>query len=223
MKSRRGGKSKTSGVDRVIERTMLQTGSTTSTVASDLVDRRQNMNLVQTPPKQIGNQIYWIEEIVTSTTGTSTTTFVENNSFFNMGQLTDASMVAGVFDQYCIYSVTCAISIDGSSPTGVLATVLTAIDYDNIASIGPSGIIGYSNCSETCISGSASLIRYIKPCLAVAVYSGAFTSFATQRCWVNSNSLNVQHYGLRCIIMQANAAYNLRFSYKYVVGLRNKF
>jgi len=223
-RGRAGGRGKkSSGADRVIVNSIKATGSGTTTVATDLVDRRQNMNLVQTPPKQIGNQIYWIKEIVTSTVGTSTTTFVENNSVFTLSSLADASTLAGVFDQYCIYSVAQSYHVDGNSPTGVMCSVLTALDYDNASAIGPTGIVSYSNCTETMLSPTSSLVRYIKPCIAVAAFSSAFTSFATQRCWLNCSSPGVQHFCIRAILLQTNAAFNVRISSEYVVGFRNKF
>jgi len=211
-------------VDRIIINDIKATGSVNSTtVPSDLIDRRQNMNLVQTPPRQIGNQIYWIKELVTSTFTTSTSTYSENNYAFALNQLTDYTSLAGVFDQYCIYSVAASFSVDGNSPTGVSTTLLTALDYDNISNIGPSGIIGYSNCSETLIGPSTSLVRFVKPCLALGSYTGTFTGYAVQRSWVNCSSSSVYHYGIRSISLQTNAAFNVRVVQEFVVGFRNKW
>jgi len=210
-------------VDRELINSIKATGSTTSTVASDLIDRRQNMNLVQTPPKQIGNQIYWIKEIVTNTFATSTTTWVENNVAFTLSGLNDYTSLVAVFDQYCIYSIAASFHVDGNSSTGVSASLLTALDFDNVSNLGPTGIVGFSNCSETLIGPSTSLVRYLKPCIALAAYTGTFTGYATQRSWLNCTSATVNHYGLRCIALQCAATFNIRVSYEYTVGFRNKW
>jgi hypothetical protein len=219
-KSRKGG---ARGVDRVIVDSIKATGSNTTTVATDLVSKRQNMNLVQTPPRMIGNGIYWIKEIVTSTFSTSASTFVENNFSFALNQLNDASLMAGVFDQYCIYSVAIGFSVDGNSPVGVSTTILTALDYDNVSNIGPSGIESYSNCSSTLLGPSSSLVRYVKPCVALAAYTGTFTGFATQRSWINASSSSVVHYGIRSVALQTAAVFNVRVSQEFVMGFRNKY
>jgi hypothetical protein len=210
-------------VDREIVNSIKATGSTTTTVATDLIDRRQNMNIVQTPPKQISNQIYWMKELVIATVSTSTSTYVEANVAFSLNQLNDYSNLTSVFDQYCIYSVAVSFSVDGNSPTGVSVSLLTALDYDNIANIGPVGIANYTNCSETLIGPSSSLVRYVKPCIALAAYTGSFGGFATQRCWLNCNSPSIQHYGMRAVYLQTNASFLVRTVYEFVLGFRNKF
>lgn len=213
----------TTNVDRILMNSIKATGSNTTTVSTDLVDRRQNMNIVQTPPKQIGNQIYWLKELSTYTFNTSTSTFTESNLSFTLSNLADASLVAGVFDQYCIYSVATSISVDGMSPTGVSATVLTALDYDNVANIGPTGISSYSNCSSALIGPSSSIVRYVKPCIALAAYTGTFTGYATQRSWLNCSSASINHYGQRIVVLQTNAVFAVRVVSEIVVGLRNHY
>jgi hypothetical protein len=210
-------------VDRELVNSVKATGANTTTVASDLIDRRQNMNLVQTPPKQLGNQIYWLKEIIISTVTTSTTTYVESNVSFTLAMFNDYSSLTSVFDQYCIYSAAVSYSIDGNSPVGVSASVLTALDYDNNANIGPVGIAGYNNCSETLLGPSTSLVRYVKPCLALAAYTTSFTGYATTRCWLNSNSPSIQHYGVRFIALQTNATFPIRVTIELVAGFRNKW
>jgi hypothetical protein len=210
-------------VDRLLINSLRPTGANTTIVASDLVDKRQNMDIVQVPPKQIGNQIYWFKEIITSNLATSSTTYTESNTYWTLGGLTDSSTITALFDQYCIYSVVTSVSVDGNSPVGVSCSLLTAIDYDNVSNIGPSGIIQYNSCTETLIGPSTSLVRYVKPCVALAAYTGSFTGFTTSRTWLNSSSSSVQHYGLRLIALQCASVFNLRVVTEVVVGLRNKF
>jgi len=225
MPKKRRGRSKapSSKVDREIINSIKATGSTTTTVATDMIDRRQNMNLVQKPPKSIGNQIYWIKEIVTGTTSMSTSTYVETNYAFSLNNLADYSNLTSVFDQFCIYSVATSFSVDGNSPTGVSVSLLSAIDYDNVAPIGPTGILGFSNSTETLIGPSSSLVRYVRPCIALAAYQGSFSGYATQRSWVNCSTPSVAHFGLRTVALQVSATFNLRYASEYIVGFRNKW
>jgi len=222
-KGRGTGGNQTVKTDSLIVNSIRPTGSNTSTVASDLIDRRQNMNIIQVPPRQVGNQIYWLKELVTSTLNTSTTTYIENNVSFTLSGLNNYSGLVSVFDQYCIYSVAISISVDGSAPVGVSASVLTALDYDNTSAIGPTGIASFNNCSETLIGPSTSLVRYVKPCIALAAYTGTFTGYATQRCWLNSNSPSINHYGFRLVVLPTNATFSLRIVYEYTCGFRNSF
>jgi len=222
-RGRRGRRRGGPPVDRELVNSIKATGANSTTVATDLIDRRQNMNLVQTPPKQIGNQIYWVKENVLTTFNTSTSTYVENNWAFTLTGLNDYSNLTSVFDQYCIYSVAASFSVDGLSPVGVSISLLTALDFDNVAAVGPVGIAGFSNCSETLIGPSSSLVRYVKPCIALAAYTGTFTGYATQRCWLNCSSPSILHYGLRSVGLQTNASFTVRVVFEYVVGFRNKW
>jgi len=224
---RRNRRRKQSGnaTDALQVNSMKLTGASTSFPKYDLVLRRQNMNLVQTPPKQIGNQIYWIKEIYSGTFQASTTTYVENNLQFQLSSLTDASSLAAVFDQYCIYSVTLNLSLDGNQTNPGLMSVsgVTAIDYDNIATIGPSGIIGYSTSAPYTINNDSSHCRFVRPCIAIAGYTGSFGGFLTARMWCNSSSTNIVHYGIRNVVYQNNVAVVIRTNLEFVVGFRNKW
>jgi hypothetical protein len=200
------------------------TGSTTTVVMSDVLNRRQNFNLVETPPKQIGNQIYWFKESVTGSFQTSTSTYSENNFQFQLSSLQGVSSITAMFDQYAFYAISTSFMIDSIQSSGgnAIVTMLTALDYDNISNIGPSGIVQYSSYAESCLSPSVSLIRLVRPCVAPALYSGsAFSNFGTARLWCNSSSNNTVHYGLRAIALQTAATVTVRWNQQWVIGCRN--
>jgi len=209
--------------DRILIDSVKPTGSTTSVVESDLIAKRQNFNLVQSPPKQVGNMIFWCKQMYTGNFQTSTTTDVENNLQFQLSSLSDVSSITSFFDQYCIYSVAVNWSIDTQQAVGeITCNLYTALDYDNVSNIGLGGIVGYSTCQQSTISQGTSLVRLVKPCVAPALYSGsAFTNFGTSRLWCNSSSTNTAHYGIRAIAKQSAQVITIRVTQTWTIGLRN--
>jgi len=231
-KNRRQRKGRSNGgkngnrTDNLILQTSKQSGSLTSTVRYDLSMRKQNFNLTQTPPKQIGNQIYWFKETVWFTFNTSTSTFFEQNFSFTLNQLQDSSSIAAIFDQYCIYAVTANISIDTttSNPQLCIVDLLSGIDYDSTSAIGPSGLQVYNTCNQARLTTDTSHARFVKPCIAPAVYNGStFTGYGVSRSWLDSQSTNIPHYGLRFVFFQTNNVITIRASLEYVIGCRNKY
>jgi hypothetical protein len=220
----KNNKSNNNNVDRMLANSMKATGSTTSLVASDFSGRRQNFNIVQRPPKNFINQIYWIKELTTQTFATSTTIPIETNIAFQLNNLGDSGNLASIFDQYCCYSATVSVSCDGTSVSNDAVTIFTAIDYDNVNNVGLTSLLEYSTCSESTVSKGTSLIRYIKPCIASNIYgSSGFGSFSTQRCWIDSNSTSVQWYGFRSIAMQTLNVATMRVNIETVWGFRSKW
>lgn len=225
-KRRSRGQNSGNPTDKLLLQTSKQSGASTSTVNYDLRMRRQNFNLTQTPPRQIGNQIYWFKETVFFTFNTSTTTFFEQNFSFTLNQLSDSSSIAAIFDQYCIYAVTGNISIDTSTsnPQICIVDLLSGIDYDSTAAIGPTGLQVYNTCNSARLTSDISHARFVKPCIAPAVYNGStFTGYGISRAWLDSQSSNIPHYGLRFVFFQTNNVITIRAAFEYVIGCRNKY
>jgi len=221
----RGKQTVTPALRMLLGENKLTGPANTSTVPLDLINRPQNFNIVQRPPKQIGNQIYWFKERYESSMSTSTSTYAESNWEFSLSLLNSASAVAGLFDQYCIYAVAVNFSIDTgtSNPQLCIVDLLTAVDYDSVASIGPSGIQQYNTNSAAQLTTSTSHTRVCEPCVATALYNGAFSAYGIARLWIDSQSTSVQHYGIRSIALQSPNVIKIRVSMEYVVGCRNKY
>jgi len=223
-KGKRAGAKSGNSVDRLMTGLARATGSTTTVIPADMNQRRQNFNLVQSPPKNFMTMIYWVRESVAAPISLASTTTVvsENNFSFTLNSLSNVSSLTTVFDQYCIYSVTVTFTY-GSINTGFLAPLdlYTAIDYDNTTNIGLSGIQNFASYNESIIVPGTSLVRTVKPCVALAAYTGAFTGYTTGRVWIDCNSTTVNHYGLRTIIGIAGSALALSVSTSYIVGFRN--
>jgi hypothetical protein len=73
----------------------------------------------------------------------------------------------------------------------------TVIDYDDATALSTQAqALDYSS-ALTC-EGYLSQRRVFVPHIAVAAYSGTFTSFANEEApWIDSSSNSVQHYGLK--------------------------
>lgn len=214
-------------VDGEILKSHKSTGSTTNVVSSDLKMRRQNFNIVEVPRMPIGNQTYWCELSYDEPLSLSTTTAAnEYNRAFLGSNFNGFSNAATFFDQYCIYAVTVSVSSLMVSASFGAAQCYTAIDYDNVANIGKTGIQAYTSCVLTPIGADAtsSLVRFIKPCIAPQVTSSNLpVAGGISRSWLDIAYPSVQHYGLRMIFdgFSANVTNGIHVSYTAVIGLRN--
>jgi hypothetical protein len=218
---KRGGVKRENPCDAEIVNLAKATGSTTVVIRDDLSRYRQNMEIVQIPPRNFSSHITWIRESVVYTSyATSSTSYAEQNFQFNLSSLPNVSSIVAMFDQYCIYAVTVTITNAQSSPSEI--TMLSAIDFDSVANVGPSGIVNFGSYNMSLLTQSTSLVRMVKPCIAVAAYSGTFTSYTTNRSWLDSNSTGVLHYGVRTIALQTSSgSVPFTVSHDYVIGLRN--
>jgi hypothetical protein len=221
---RKSQKNNSSKVDALLSNLARATGSTTEVIRADLIARRQNFNLVQSPPLNFMKSIHWVRQSVVNPNLIATTTTIVNemNFAFTIATLTNISSYTSIFDQYCIYSVTATITY-GTSNTGILqpVTLYTAIDYDNVTNTGVTGIQQFDSFNETIITPTSSLVRTIKPCVALAAYTGAFTGYTTSRLWIDCNSTTVQHFGLRTILAISSNTLALNVDFSYVIGFRN--
>jgi len=122
-------------------------------------------------------------------------------SIFTVNFLDQITSLTGVFDQYKIEMVEvwltprCSVVIDNA--TANMGTFHTVIDYDDnnlLTTIGQA--LDYTNVVVS--SGSAGHYRRFVPHIAVAAYSGTFTSFANETApWIDAASPSVAHYGMK--------------------------
>jgi hypothetical protein len=100
-------------------------------------------------------------------------------------------------------------------------SLATAIDLDDAASAASmqdvadriGALAGY---------GATGRYHKWKPHMAVAVYSGAFTSFANEPAnWIDSGSPNVQHYGLKAYADATGSAIVYSLTARAVVSFRS--
>jgi hypothetical protein len=146
-------------------------------------------------------QKYWLKQQLAPTTITSSTTvttFTATN--FTFSSLDQVNNLTAIFDQYRFAKVRVewlpqfndnnTVTVD----TGSFATV---VDFDdNTALASYNSAVDYSNCIQS--SGYTPHVVEFVPCIAVAAYAGAFSSFANQPApWIDTASSGVQHYGVK--------------------------
>lgn len=219
-------KNKSSKTDRLIVNSSKATGSTTTIVESDLVYRRQNFNIVQSPPRQLSNQIYWLKLSFDAQLSVSASTFFEQNISFSGGLFPGFVEFQSCFDQYCIYSITATFVSATSNNAQQSVRLYTAIDYDSVANIGKSGIFDYSTFEYASLAsdGSTSLVRFLKPCIATQVTntSNLPVPAGISRSWIDCAYSSIQHYGLRIITdTWVNAGTPVEVVYTAIFGFRN--
>jgi len=201
-------------------------GSGSNVIVDDRLERRQNFNLVQSPPRNFLTSIYWTRQTVTGVNliTTSVSVLTENNYSFVLSSLDDYAALIGIFDQFCIYGVTITMTY-GSANTGTSVqsiTVCTAIDYDNVANLGSLVLLtDFGTFNQTVLTPGVSLVRMVKPCVATAAYTGSFGGFTTARMWLDSASPSVNHYGFRTMIPATGAVATVNATFEYIVGFRN--
>jgi hypothetical protein len=147
-----------------------------------------------------------------------------NGAYFALNQLDQYTSLAAVFDQYRIDEVEVWIIPRTTTTTASgqnLGDMVSVIDYDdaNPLTTYPSAM-DYDNALTT--SGGCGQYRRFKPHVAVAVYAGAFTSFANQPTqWLDAASPAVQHYGIKISRTVTDAVYIVDIAARVHLSFRN--
>jgi len=117
---------------------------------------------------------------------------------FLVSSLDNFSSLSAVYDQYMIHLIEVLIQpqVSETLPTNSVGDYCTAVDIDDATA--PTTYVqlaAYSSAQSS--RGTLSHFHRWVPEFAVSAYSGAFTSFASTKGWVDCASPNVQHYGLK--------------------------
>jgi hypothetical protein len=120
---------------------------------------------------------------------------------FTLAGLPDSTDFTNLFDQYRIGTV--RVNFTAADTFGVVSVptlIYTAIDYDdnNVATV--SALTEYDSFMQATLGFS--FYRTLQPRPAVAMYSGAFTSFGSPSplIWLDVASPSILYYGLKGII-----------------------
>jgi hypothetical protein len=188
--------------------------------------RRQNFNIVQSPPKQLSNQIYWAQLSTDDLISLSNTAVTEANVVFTAANFNGFTQLSGAFDQYCMYAVTISIATLVVEASFGAIQCYSAIDYDSGTAIGKAALEAYSSFNYTSLGpgGQSSLIRFVKPCIAPQVTSSNLpVPGGVSRQWLDSAYPSVQHYGFRNIFdtYSATVTNAVHRVYTGVFGFRN--
>lgn len=142
------------------------------------------------------------QNLTTTATGTFGAVVLTLNSFSN------STAFASLFDSWKILQATVRFVPQVRPGTGVaMGPLLTAIDYDDaVVPTTSAQLREYESMYE--VPWGNYVERTWVPSVANAVYSGAFTSFAQYRGWIDVGSPGVQWYGLKWATDSAVAVTN---------------
>lgn len=182
--------------------------------------------LLRFPSPQAASQLnkpYHIFQEVTFSTVTSSTSIPINGAInFTFNQLDQVSQLAAVFDQYRLAMVQVRfLPLANIAGSGVNPPRLyTAVDLDDSTAISTTQLQDYPGVQTT--EGFKPHTHTFVPSVAVAMYSGAFTSFGNESApWIDTSSPSVLHYGVKYAFSVASNAYSYDVYARYHFMFRN--
>jgi len=131
-----------------------------------------------------------------------------------------SSVLAAVFDQYKFEQLEFWLEPVAPMGTTAFGVVTSAVDLDDATPpSSQSAVQDHPGALQG--TGGAGHYHKFKPHMAVAVYSGAFTSFANEPAnWIDIASPNVQHYGLKFCSTGFSAAIGYNQTIRAVISFR---
>jgi hypothetical protein len=137
--------------------------------------------------------------------------------------ISSANVGTGFWDQYRIDAIRFVVQPQNNAiglvtnSTTALTPLYCVIDYDDVTNLTSAAAAqSYSNCIS--LAPGESMERTFQPRIAVAAYSGAFTSYANMAPqWIDAASTGVNHYGVKVFIPGVTAAQTLLQSWDVVV------
>jgi hypothetical protein len=152
---------------------------------------------------------------------TSTTVPVLSGTYFTLSTFPDYAQFTSVFDQYRFVTMEVWIESTVCASSTVVSTLLgTAVDLDDANTPGTKDdVFGLQGCIVSDVT-TGHYHRW-QPHMAVAAYSGAFTSYANEVAgWIDSASPSVQHFGVKCAALPDGVARSIQMSIRGTIMFR---
>lgn len=166
---------------------------------------------------QVELTIYDRQFIVTSSTAGAA---VYATKIVQMSQFSAAASLLSVFDQYRIDQIEVWLEADTPNAQVIMPEMFSAVDLDDGNTPVNVGQVADHVGAIVAIGPSGHYHKW-RPHVAIATFSGAFTSYAnTPSIWVDSASPNVQHYGLKVAAVSNGATFGYNLVTRVVVSLR---
>lgn len=141
---------------------------------------------------------------------------------FALSSFASSSEYTGLFDQYKFLQIEVWMEPQISQSTVMtnVGELVTCIDLDDANT--PTTIATVEGKQNSLLTGSPDgHYHKWKPHMAVAVYSGAFTSFGNEPAsWIDVASPNVQHYGLKVGCTATSVVVNFNIHYRAHLAFR---
>ncbi len=173
-------------------------------------------------PRALNQQLFWGRWIVSTSFTLSAVAETDRGFAFHLNDFGNYTRYTGLFDQYAIVCIVATFGATYNSVNAGSAAIprmYSVIDHDDAAPTAISAITLNPSVKSTHVYRRQT--RMIYPRAATAAYSGAFTSFANQRVWVDSGSPSVEHYGLKISSEIDASASVIDVDFTYYVVFRN--
>jgi hypothetical protein len=154
------------------------------------------------PYDTIGDQRFYWRTVLDGSSFTQVALTDAQLAFaFALNQCYGYADLTATFDQYRLKAVSVAFmpNVASLGAGNTTPRLWTCIDYDDNNNVARAAIEQYDTC--ICAPPGTGVVRTLKPRMAVAAYSGAFTSFANmQDQWIDAASPSVQHFGVKAVM-----------------------
>jgi len=144
------------------------------------------------------NRVYKFEQIIDYATVLTSSNVgpVLGGQNFQLNTLPQVTTFTSLFDQYRITRIQAWLQVNQTNNGGHTGYFYSAVDYDQSGAPSSLGALQqYQNVKMANFQNGH--YHDFVPHVAMAAYSGAFTSYANQgNQWLDSNSPTIQHYGL---------------------------
>lgn len=143
-----------------------------------------------------------------------------SSSVISLNQFTAPSTLLTVFDQYRFEQVEAWIECDAPNGTAAPPELYSAVDLDD--GNAPTSLAKVQDHQGAIISGGlAGHYHKWKPHVAVAAFSGAFTSYANEPAmWIDAASPGVEHYALKLATLSKGGSFSYTVVLRAVVSFR---
>jgi hypothetical protein len=171
---------------------------------------RSDAQLTVLNPRNTEGQVVYCKSTIYVGTVTSTSAAEGLYGYSTtFDQITDYTSCQNLYDRYKISKVTWHIKgntqppLPAASPSA--SYLFACIDFDDGSAPSSVAVVGNYDNAVIATASEDLLITY-KPKVALAAYSGAFTSYASQGDqWIDMGSPSVQHYGLKIGVSQSTS------------------
>jgi len=153
---------------------------------------------------------------------TSTTLPTFGNYNFVLSSLSGVTAYTSLFDQYRVELLEIWVTASSiSGDVGLSSRIATVIDFDDSTNlVAFSDALEYETCVD--VNSSDGHYRRFVPHIAVAAYSGVFTSFANETApWIDVASTGVQHYGLKIAAQPMSVSHAITAKCRVTLGFKN--
>jgi len=139
---------------------------------------------------------------------------------FQASDFAGTSNLVTVFDQYRIDQLECWFDFMDLSVPGNYPAFMTTVDLDDANTPTSVGQIS-DKLGAVVTAGPSGHYHKWRPHIAVASYSGAFTSYSNVPSgWIDSASPSVQHFGIKAATVSTGSAFQIAMTVRAVISFR---